>query len=99
MEMMQKLAGLFQIIADLRVRYVGLNLHYEAAWTDGGRHHRCLHQHRSPADAARCAMSRSAGWHVLAVEVGTARELTEAEARMVNEFRFKQGRFGGLCER
>jgi hypothetical protein len=77
-----------QIIADLRVRYAALNVHYEAAWTDSWSHRRCEHTHQTPFEAAECAIPHGAGWYVFAVELGTSRELTETEDRIVDEFRF-----------
>ena len=88
-----------QIIADLRVRYAALNLHYEAAWTESWSHRRCQHHHQTLIDAAKCAMPQGPGWYVFAVECGTPRELTETEDRIVNQFRFgaarQFGRHGG----
>jgi hypothetical protein len=86
------LAVVAQILADLRVRYAALNRHYEAAWTESWTHRRCLHNHQSLIEAAKCAMPQGAGWYVFAVEIDEPRELTEAEDRIVNEFRFG-GRF------
>jgi hypothetical protein len=40
------------------------------------------------SDAARCGLPRAAGWYVLAVERGTPRQLTTAEDKIVNDFRF-----------
>jgi hypothetical protein len=80
-----------RIIGQLRVRYAAINTHYEAAWTHSWIHQRCGHEHRSLVEAAKCAMPQGAGWYVVAVELGTPRELTETEERTVNAFRF--GRF------
>jgi hypothetical protein len=77
-----------RIIGQLRVRYAALNRHYEGAWTHSWIHQRCGHQHPRLIDAAKCAMPEGAGWYVVAVELDTPRELTEAEERIVNEFRF-----------
>ena len=77
-----------QIIASLRVRFRFLNLHYEAAWTDSWSHRRCLHEHQTLIDAARCAVPHGAGWYVFAVESGTPRELDADEEDAVNGFRF-----------
>ena len=77
-----------QIIATLRLRYKSLNLHFEAAWTDSWSHRRCLHEHQTLLEAAKCAMPHGAGWYVFAVEAGTPRQLTDAEDGVVNEFRF-----------
>src|SRR6266436_2184189 len=79
---------LTEIISTLRLRYRSLNPHYEAAWTDSWSHRRCLHEHQSLLEAAKCAMPRGAGWYVFAVEGDTPRELNETEDRVVNEFRF-----------
>ena len=76
-----------EILAD-RVRYAALNGHYEAGWTDSFCHRRCCHAHRTLIDAARCGSEQGCGWYVFAVDVGEPRELTEAEDRIVNEFRF-----------
>jgi hypothetical protein len=80
--------GLPEIIASLRVRFRSLNLHYEAAWTESWSHRRCMHAHRTLIEAAKCAMPQGAGWYVFAVECGMPRELTDAEDKVVNEFRF-----------
>ncbi len=82
--------GLPEIIASLRERFWFLNPHYEAAWTDSWSHRRCLHAHGTLIDAAKCAMPHGAGWYVFAVENGRPRELTDAEDKVVNEFRFGQ---------
>ena len=84
---------LAQIMVVLRLRYRFLNLHYEAAWTDSWSHRRCLHEHRTLIEAAKCAMPRGAGWYVFAVDGDTPRQLSEMEDRIVNEFRF--GHFRG----
>jgi hypothetical protein len=79
-----------EIISTLRLRYkyLNLNLHYEAAWTDSGSFRRCLHRHQTLIEAAKCAMPYGAGWYVFAVNGGTPRQLTDAEDAVVNEFRF-----------
>jgi hypothetical protein len=79
---------LSEIVAALRVRFWFLNIHYEAAWTDSWSHRRCLHEHRTLIDAAKCAMPHGAGWYVFAVEYGIPRELDAAEEDAVNKFRF-----------
>lgn len=86
--MQQKIVA--EIIAKLRLRYAALNGHYEAGWTDSWQHRRCCHAHETLIDAARCGSAQGCGWYVFAVDVGTPRELTEAEDRIVNEFRFGQ---------
>jgi hypothetical protein len=80
--------GLPEIIASLRVRFWFLNPRYEAAWTESWSHRRCLHAHETLIDAAKCAMPRGAGWYVFAIESGSPRQLTDAEDKVVNEFRF-----------
>lgn len=80
--------GLPEIIAALRVRFWFLNQHYEAAWTDSWSHRRCLHAHGTLIEAAKCAMPHGAGWYVFAVENGNPRELSDAEDKVMNEFRF-----------
>jgi len=77
-----------EIVAALRVRFWFLNPHYEAAWTESWSHRRCLHAHLTLIEAAKCAMPQGAGWYVFAVENGRPRELTDAEDKVVNEFRF-----------
>jgi len=62
--------------------------HYEAAWTDSWHFRCCLHEHPTPIEAAKCAMPHGCGWYVIAVQGGAARELTEEEEKIVNEFRF-----------
>ena len=83
---------LTEIISTLRLRYRSLNppheTHYEAAWTDSWSHHRCLHKHSAPIEAAKCAMPHGAGWYVFAVDVYGPRQLTDAEDAVVNAFRF-----------
>jgi hypothetical protein len=77
------------IMVGLRMRYASLNnIHYEAAWTDSWCDCRCMHGHQTLSDAAQCGLPRGAGWYVLAIEDGELRELTTAEDRIVNEFRF-----------
>jgi hypothetical protein len=46
------------------------NVHYEAGWTDSWSHRRCLHKHRTLAEAAECTMPTGAGWYVFAIENG-----------------------------
>lgn len=77
-----------QIVADLRVRYAAFNIHYEAGWTDSWTHRRCLHNHQSLIDAAKCAMPHGAGWYVFAVDIDKPRQLMGWEDRIVDEFRF-----------
>jgi hypothetical protein len=77
-----------QIIATLRLRYKFLNQHFEAGWTESWSHRRCLHEHQTLIEAAKCAMPHGAGWYVFAVEGDTPRQLTDAEDKVVNEFRF-----------
>ena len=77
------------IMMGLRMRYASLNhIHYEAAWTDSWCDCRCMHSHQTLSDAARCGLPRAAGWYVLAIEGGELRELTTAEDKIVNDFRF-----------
>ena len=63
-------------------------LHFEAGWTDSWSHRRCLHEHNTLLDAAKCAMPRGCGWYVFAIEDDQPRELTEREEQIVNDFRF-----------
>jgi len=79
-----------KIMVALRLRYRFLNLHYEAAWTDSWSHRRCLHDHQTLVEAARCAMPHGAGWYVFAVEGDAPRQLSEMEDRVVDEFRFSR---------
>jgi hypothetical protein len=77
-----------EILAGLRSRYASLNnLHYEAAWTDSWVYCRCFHNHPTLIDAAKCGMPQP-GFYVLAVEGSAPRELTTAEEKIVNDFRF-----------
>ena len=77
------------IMVGLRMRFASLNnIHYEAAWTDSWCDCRCMHQHQTLSDAAQCGLPRAAGWYVLAIEGGELRELTTAEDKIVNDFRF-----------
>jgi len=64
------------------------DIHYEAGWTDSWSHRRCLHKHRTLAEAAECAMPTGAGWYVFAVENGESRQLVDAEEKIVNRHRF-----------
>lgn len=77
-----------EILADLRVRFAALNGHFEAGWSDSYCFRRCGHEHMTLIDAAKCAMPRGCGWYVFAVDLDTPRELTHAEDRIVDEFRF-----------
>jgi hypothetical protein len=77
-----------EIVTALRLRYKSLNPRYEAAWTESWSHRRCLHEHATLTEAAKCATPHGAGWYVFAVEGDTPRELTDAEDEVVNEFRF-----------
>lgn len=86
--MSPNLISVAKIIGALRQRYRSLNLHYEAAWTDSWSHRRCLHNHATIIEAAKCAMPHGAGWYVFAVEGDTPRQLSEMEDRIVNDFRF-----------
>jgi len=63
-------------------------IHYEVGWTDSGSFLRCYHVHETLIDAAQCGLEQRAGWYVFAVENGTERELTTAEDKIVNDFRF-----------
>jgi hypothetical protein len=83
-----ELHRLTEIISTLRLRYWFLNSYYEAAWTESWSHRRCLHKHPTLIEAAKCAMPHGAGWYVFAVDGNTPRELTDAEDKVVNEFRF-----------
>lgn len=83
-----ELHRLTEIISTLRLRYWFLNAHYEAGWTDSWSHRRCLHKHPTLIEAAKCAKPHGAGWYVFAVDRNTPRELTDAEDKVVNEFRF-----------
>jgi hypothetical protein len=87
-----ELHWLTEIISTLRLRYRSLNphyeTHYEAAWTESWTHHRCLHEHPTLIEAAKCAMPHGAGWYVFAVDEYGPRQLTDAEDEVVNEFRF-----------
>ena len=83
---------LSNIMAGLRIRYAYLNeTHYEAAWTDSWVFCRCFHAHKSLIEAAKCGMPQP-GFYVLAVEGGKQRELTIAEEKIVNDFRFRERR-------
>ena len=78
-----------QIMTGLGYRYASLNnTHFEAAWTDSQGDCRCRHKHQMLSDAARCGLYRPAGWYVLAIERGEPRQLTLAENKIVNDFRF-----------
>jgi hypothetical protein len=75
------------LISTLRLRYKVLDPNYEAGWTESWTHRRRMHKHPTLIEAAKCAMQHSAGWHVFAVERDMPRELTDAEDKVVNEFR------------
>ena len=50
-------------------------------------------EHRKPefrvsGRTAKCGVPHGAGWYVFAVEGDTPRQLTDAEDKLVNEFRF-----------
>jgi hypothetical protein len=47
-----------------------------------------MHKHPTLIEAAKCGMPHGAGWYVFAVEGDMPRELTEAEDKVVNAFRF-----------
>jgi hypothetical protein len=80
------------IMAGLRSRYAYLNdFHYEAAWTDSWVYCRCFHPHKTLIEAAKCGMPQP-GFYVLAVNAGKQRELTTAEEKIVNDFRFGERR-------
>jgi hypothetical protein len=77
-----------EILTGLRSRYSSLNnIHYEAAWSDSWVYCRCFHAHKTLIEAAECGMPQP-GFYVLAVEQGEQRELTTAEDKIVNDFRF-----------
>jgi len=63
-------------------------IHYEAGWTDSWTHRRCMHEHKTLLEAAKCAMPTGAGWYVFAIEDDEPRELREAEEEIVNRLRF-----------
>ena len=86
--MRPELHRLTEIISTLRLRYQFLNPYYEAGWTESWVHRRCLHKHPTLLEAAWCAMPRGPGWYVFAVDGNAPRELTDAEEKVVNEFRF-----------
>jgi hypothetical protein len=78
-----------EIISSLRSRYSSLNeLRYEGAWTESWCHRRCWHRHKTLLEAGQCVKPQGAGWYVLAVEGGTAGELTAEEDAVVDGFRF-----------
>jgi hypothetical protein len=79
-----------QIITGLRFRYAALNeTHFEAGWTDSWSHRRCMHKHKTLAEAAQCSLPEGAGAYVFAVELGEPRELLPAEDAIVDRFRRK----------
>ena len=63
------------------------NIHYEAGWNDSWSFRRCLHEHRTLLEAAKCAMPQGCGWYVFAVENGEPRQLDGAEDEIVHRFR------------
>jgi hypothetical protein len=79
---------LTEIMASLRRRFVALNRHYEAAWTESWSHRRCEHRHETLIDAPKCGMPHGAGWYVFVVEYGSPRQLSDEEDQIVNQFRF-----------
>jgi len=79
-----------EIIGTLNLRFKKLNLYYEAGWTDSFCHRRCMHEDSTLIEAAECGTPRGAGWYVLAVENGTARQLLGDEEDIVNKFRFQR---------
>jgi hypothetical protein len=79
-----------QIMTGLRYRYASLNnIHYEAVWMNGQCERRCQHRHQM-LTAAACGLYRASSWYVLAVERGEPRQLTMAESKIVNDFRFTE---------
>lgn len=79
-----------EIFGTLNLRFKELNtISYQAAWTDSFCHRRCMHEHRTIIEAAKCAEPNGAGWHVVAVENGTPRQLLGDEEDIVNKFRFR----------
>jgi hypothetical protein len=65
------------------------NIHFEVGWTDSWNR-RCMHEHHTLIEAARCAkfQGTGAGWYVFAVEDGNPRQLRSTEEEVVNRFRF-----------
>jgi hypothetical protein len=64
------------------------NVYYEAGWNDSWQFRRCLHEHRTLSEAARCAMPHGCGWYVFAVENSVPRQLNDAEDEIVSRLRF-----------
>jgi|SRR6516165_60482 hypothetical protein len=64
------------------------DIHFEAGWTDSWGHRRCMHEHESLIEAAKCGSQHGCGWYVFAVEKGEARPLSIPEDEIVNPFRF-----------
>ena len=62
------------------------DLHYFAAWTDGGCLLGCFHHHKTVAAAAACAIGP--GGYVVAVENGKLRELNDEEEREFQRLRY-----------
>jgi hypothetical protein len=62
-------------------------IHYEAAWTDSSCYFRCFHAHPTLIEAAKCGLPQP-GFYVIAIASGMTRELTGAEGKIVNAFRF-----------
>jgi hypothetical protein len=78
------------VMPELRVfrSYRVPNIYYAAAWTDSWHHRHCLHKHKTLIEAAECAMPNGAAWYIFAIEGTMFRQLTRAEERALNEFRF-----------
>ena len=64
------------------------NIYYEVGWNDSWSFRRCLHEHKTIVEAAKCGMPQVCGWYVFAVENSVPRQLTDAEDEIVNRFRF-----------
>jgi hypothetical protein len=64
------------------------NIHYEAGWNDSWSFRRCLHEHRTLLEAAKCGKPQGCGWYVFAVENGEPRQLHDAEEEIVDHFRY-----------
>jgi hypothetical protein len=62
-------------------------IRYEAAWSDSSCYCRCFHTHPTLIEAAKCGAAHP-GFYVVAVESGETRELTVAENKIVDGFRF-----------
>jgi|ERR1700757_3003115 len=65
-----------------------IRVHFEAAWNDSYSFRRCMHEHTTLLEAAKCAMPNGCGWYVIGVENDEPRELYDAESEVVNHFRF-----------